>query len=480
VAFEIKFTWSGAALNKGTMTAVSCDGENMPAEPGSRIGEFFVEPSEMQDACLTVNTHQVLQLKRSRFLYMDVGLWLNGHQTLGLVCGQEAALCKYSPSGKKHGSKQANGDTLLDEFLGWVPGLSLSRRMLIPNRYPADTSHLYIILPDMHVPQAPPLSVPPPSGPPPPFVLDEPHHSSPNPDYKIWQEKVKPAYDAYNYACARDLFNSRESVGATASFLDQVSLFPSARQLTLVQLGDMYELWGGRRRYFEEYSLRPGDEDAVRLRGASPQEIAGSAMMVGRWVGGTHLIYSNMFSKFDACEAAGIELRFLHGNHDSYMIRQEVAAEANDFISQYFTSGDAQDTPPDWIRNPVSSKVHLRMHPIIDDGIFIEHGQRVDSSNQDGVLRGHDFTNKAVAHPSLHLKEFDCVRRPSFVTGAAAYWLSHHGDFGLYVMGHTHEPILEYVDVHHQREDMVEVWVPHGDRERKELRPVKSPVHFSQ
>ncbi|HEY6946100.1 MAG TPA: hypothetical protein VI431_13240 [Candidatus Acidoferrum sp.] len=256
------------------------------------------------------------------------------------------------------------------------------------------------------------------------------------------------------------------------SFLDQARRFPSARQVTLIQLGDMYELWGGRDCYFQEYKMKPGDEDGVRLKGSS------AAAEVGSWVGGTHLIFSEMFAKFDECEAVGMELRFLHGNHDSYTIRQEVVTAANSYISNYFSSGIAPGVPSDWIRNPVQSTVHTRMHPIIDDSIFIEHGQRVDSSNQDGATRGHNFTNKAVDHPVL--KEFDCVRRPSFVTGAAAYWVAHNGDFGLYVMGHSHEPELEYVDVYHQREDIVEVWVPMRDRDVKHKVPKRTPLNTSK
>jgi len=191
-----------------------------------------------------------------------------------------------------------------------------------------------------------------------------------------------------------------------------------------------------------------------------------------------------MFAKFDECQAAGMKLRFLHGNHDSYMIRKEIVTAANNYIKEYFSTkgycstGNAPGIPTDWIRNAIHSKVHTRMHAIIEDGMFIEHGQRVDSSNQDGATKGHYMTNMAVSHSTL--KEFDCVRRSSFVTGAAAYWVAHNGDFGLYVMGHSHEPELEYVDVYHQREDMIEVLVPRRDHYAMQRVPKRTPLNTSK
>jgi hypothetical protein len=96
--------------------------------------------------------------------------------------------------------------------------------------------------------------------------------------------------------------------------------------------------------------------------------------------------------------------------------------------------------------------VYPRIRNINYDGVFIEHGQRVDKANRDGEVTGWKKTNEAFDSPGRILKMVgDTTRRRSFVTGAAAHWVVNEKSYGLYVMGHTHDPELKYVEVVHQK-----------------------------
>jgi Calcineurin-like phosphoesterase len=482
--YKVMFDWTGIQYDKGgfdRLKAVSCDGQNIPEEDTtpSQIGEDFAQLTKHEAvlACVTVNDTNTIQLHRGKFLYLDVGRWLKRGQSFGLVCGSEAALCEYHPGKQFKISgldeqqepflnnlpRPATGmlnklqEPFLNNFLRTVKGVSVIKRLPIPDPHPVDPNRLYIVLPDMHVPEAPPFALKPPplAAPPPPptpYTAEEPGHGTPNPDYQIYVERERARQNAYwgqeyfVWSKRDSIFESRYSISAMCSFLDQVRNFKSASQVSLVQVGDMYELWAGRRCLFKE---TPSKSPAVELIGDTPEEQEKSATLLGSWVGRTHLLWPELFQMFDACEDAGISTAYLHGNHDSYMITSKVVEQAKEYIKTSIDQGRAEGMPPGWIETLQSTRVHERRRPCIEDGIFIEHGQRVDAFNRDGNSDGPSKTNTAVDHPSLPLKAFDPTRRKTFVFGAAAYWHRQYGNFGLYVQGHTHAPVLEYVYVYH-------------------------------
>lgn len=451
--YKVIFKWSKGGNEQGKLTAISCEEENIPADktwPGRVINTFIqLKTDEVQKACLTVNKSNTLQLKKGGFLYMDVGCWLDGHQTFGLVCGEDAMVCGYTP-GPGVGAPKSSGNALLDEFTR-LPGVSVLFWEKIPAPHPADPKRLCLILPDMHVAEAPP-----------------PGHPRP-PDDPKWGKTEFGAWDidphTYDAWAKRDIFNSRASMAAMIAFLSMIQRLGRASQITLVQLGDMYELWAARELFFR------------RSEDANVHMIAGGVKEVGEWVGRTHLLYPELFQEFDRCAARGIKMLFLHGNHDDYLSRPEVVAAANAYIQTEPTryGGDAPSV--------ASTTVYPRQKEVSQDSVFIEHGQRCDQYNRDGETAGYEKTNDAVS-PGFFMsipillgmdpRKVESTRRPTFVVGAAAMWCIRQRDFGLYVMGHTHAPDLHRVEVFHKREEIHYLEGPEGMLvETKEVTPLE-------
>jgi len=464
MAYEIKFVWSGQALENGELRQLNCDGYNLPWERylGNvlsntymqwRHGEAAHAGTVPQPHSLTVTETQCVMLPAGKFLYMDVGCWLNGDQYFGLVAGSDAHLCTYTPN---PAPATASGCTPLNSFLA-IPGVKSWKHEKIPAPYPSDSNRVYLILPDMHVPAAPPLDMAKPSntegfGP-----LKRGHWRR---DPTLWGELAK-----------RDFFHSRESINAMTEFLSKVASLPAAQSTIFVQLGDMYELWADWPCLFKEVS----DEEYYRKsenREPVVELVPGGRHLtttdvIGGWIAETHEMHWKLFFAFDGCVAATEDHFFLHGNHDSYLSLPEVVNAANRIIlepsAQVLRGGGGQLFAP-------ATNVYPRQRDVLLDGIFIEHGQRYDWANRDGNPFGPMGTQTAINWPPL--KALDSVRRKTFVSGAAVWWALSHMNFGLYVQGHTHDPDLKYVTVGHMREDMT--WVQMRDREvlHKKLTPI--------
>jgi len=422
------FEWVKDGDHRGKLTAVACE-ENVPADETwqGRTLNLLAQAStgEREKACLAVNESNTLQIKKGRFLYMDVGCWLDGHQSFGLVCGEDAMVCEYEP-GQAASAGKNSGNALLDK-LTQLPGVSVQFWEKIPPPHPADPKRLCLILPDMHVAEAPPPEYPRP------------------PESSYWNEIRGGSWAddprAYDRWAKRDLFNSRASIAAMISFLSMVQGLGWADQITLVQLGDMYELWAARELLFEQ-----SKDDKVDI-------IEGGVETVGMWVGRTHLLYPYLFHAFDRCASKGMKMLFLHGNHDDYLSNRTVVAAANAYIQTGLSpyGGETRTGP--------STIVHPRQKEIAQDNVFIEHGQRCDQYNRDGETSGFEKANTAVnqgwTKHLIELKTIESTRRPTFVGGAAAKWCVRQGDFGLYVMGHTHKADLHQVEVCHRLEERI-------------------------
>lgn len=428
--YKVIFDWEKDGAHKGKLTAFSCEEENVPADETWKgktlnlLAQVFT--NEREKACLTVNKSNTLQIKKGRFLYMDVGCWLAGSQSFGLVCGEDAMVCEYKP-GRAAGAGKNSGNALLDEFTR-LPGVSVQFWEKIPPPHPTDPKRLCLILPDMHIAEAPPLDYPRPP--------DDPQQwnaftgGSWAEDPRTWDEWAK-----------RDLFDSRASIDAMIGFLSMVQGLGWAKQITLVQLGDMYELWAAR-----DLFIKKSKDDTVHIIGNGVEE-------VGKWVGRTHLLFPYLFHAFDQCASRKMEMMFLHGNHDDYLSRPEVIAAANAYVQTGMSPyGETRDRGP-------STTVHPRRENIAQDSVFIEHGQRCDQYNRDGETSGYEKANTAVnqgwTKHVVDLKSIESTRRPTFVGGAAAMWCLRQGDFGLYVMGHTHKADLHQVEVTHRLEERV-------------------------
>ncbi len=401
--YKVFFHWEKES--SGKLKEVSCGEENIPGEHGflAHLSHFLESfKGGVQAAGLTVNQPNTLQLKKGGFLYMDVGCWLHNKQTFGLICGQDAAVCSFKEDRGEPAS--GGGKSLLDQFTQ-LPDVKVVFHEKIHSPQPSD-QRLYLILPDMHVPDTPPKS-------------------------------LKPAHKLSK----RDLFNSRDSIPAMIDFLRLVRGFGHASQITLVQLGDMYELWAGREC---EFIFTPPDKPGIIMKPNGAED-------VGKWIGETHQCWPELFQEFDLCHDTGIEMLFLHGNHDDYLSQPEVVAAANDCIQAQPTQSGSLST------------VYPRQPEIDRDGIFVEHGQRCDPYNRDGATAGFNNANLAVDLFFLpFLKDLGSTERAMYVVAASAKWCVKTGDFGVYVMGHTHEVDLAKVEVYHQREGIEHVLGPDG------------------
>jgi hypothetical protein len=480
--YKMKLVWSGAELDRGRLVQVSLDGDGIPWEgPGGIAPNWYLQivHQEAQRAgvvrggttldapnSLTANENQCVMLPAGRFLYMDVGRWLHGHHDFGLVAGNNAYLCRFAPGSKTSGSSPNESDKAENAVLT-IPGVSVEKHLKILGPFPKNYSHLYLILPDMHVPEA--------------MLPDDPDLSDLQQAHpENW--KVQQKRDC--------IFNSRESIPAMTEFLSKIRAVARDQgvSITLVQLGDMYELWAGRDCQFRDVSdddylsLLANNKPAVQLLRSPAEEGMPSVEEVGMWIAGTHNLHRSLFAQFEACKNELPDCRFLHGNHDSYLSLSEVVDSANQTMQDLYArkanpwAGTlSQYTQPKPIYDP-PPKVFYRERNLFFEGIFIEHGQRFDWANRDGKQYGWEKTNDALNSPGQIEKLFDSTRRGTFVAGATAWWTlcrnNKSKNFGLYVQGHTHTPELKYVEVAHVRED--DVWVPRGDREvlRRKFTPI--------
>jgi hypothetical protein len=424
--FKLQYEWSVVVDRNGRKTgkllSTKCEDKDIPNEDhlGGSIANAFVQltTNEQRLASLSVNTEQVIQQGLNRFVYMDAGCWLNAKQSFAIVHHDQAVLCAYSPSTRIKAI--ASGDLLADILA--LPGVEKLRQLTIFGPHDAEKSRLKIILPDCHIAASPIMT--------------------PRPHRELWWQNPK----TFEFLSKRDLFQSRLSIPALIEFLRLIRQTPFARQIDLTQVGDLYELWMGRDCLFKRKSQGP---PGVALTKPNAD------VEVADWICETHEIHEEVFEEFDLCKESLGSVNFLHGNHDSYLSVPDVVSSSNFLIG--LRSGLIDPPHSFWCRPMRKSVVYPREASgcLSSDGVFIEHGQRCDQFNGDGIQDGHSKTQSAGGGFGTILMEFDSTRRPSFVTAAATLWLKSQKAFGCYVMGHTHRPELQYVEVTHKRSDRV-------------------------
>ncbi len=420
--YEINFKWKQGSTNKRFLDYVECDGINIPGEATweGGIANFLVQltTNEMQDAAGHANVVNVLKPPRGRFVYMDVGKWCGGRQSFGVIWKDTAVICDFI--GPASPTKTGTGN-LLEQFLN-IGGICELARLTLDTPYPESEDVLHIILPDMHVPPCPPREWP-----------------RPTVRWRSPEERARlPAWqwgsEYYDIICERDLFKSRVSIPKLTAFLNLIADTPYASNIRMTQIGDMYELWMKQPLLFKRKPNGPPGVDLEPM----------GAWHVGRWLCDIHEFYPELFEAFDLCvEKLGKGVNFLHGNHDCYLSVPEVIAEANKQIAELAAQPKGRQN---YSARMKPTRVHQRVASgfAFDSGVYIEHGQRCDKFNSDGDPDGHKATQHGGDWP---FKNFDSIRRGSFVAAASALWLVESQAFSCYVMGHTHEPALAYVNV---------------------------------
>ena len=410
--------------------------------------EAWVQPNPIKDG----NFHTLDQPKQS-FTYLDCGRWggpaalsSKAQRDFGIVWGPWAALCQFVPDASQNTPAnyiQANGaraDNVINDVIDGLRSANSSVKLIkslwstTPANTPAikglDWNPIYVILPDMHLPiiDADPVAVT--------YKLPGGEMQAPYDenrmgrfDYpEVRMEPGKYVLDTNDGAMkimewfrryhAGDIFGGPTGAAAVdlTVFLGLLGKCSLKDRIHFVQVGDMYDLWIGLDCFFDKLdaqTVQIGDRNGIK---------AGD--FIGFWVDRTNKVFPGMMSALGSV-AVG-QKSWLWGNHDNYLASQ---------------GG----------HTPGTLTGAARIKEIRKGGIYIEHGQRGDSSNRDGETSGQSMTNTVFQYPVV--RSFDPNRRDYFTTTAAISYASNP-DFCVYAMGHTHSPFLTRVNV------MVKRYVP--------------------
>jgi len=230
------------------------------------------------------------------------------------------------------------------------------------------------------------------------------------------------------------------------TFVDYLRVFhETTSPLKVVQLGDFFDLWMGLQRAFK----------------GSIDKLVPDAMDFARfWVERTlfkteqsahlaHLLTLSESAGPNAQTGARLETTFLYGNHDNYRKH----------------SIDETLTVPSGLEHQGASLDVFKAPSKIDvSGLWAEHGHQPDTANCDNdPTFGHRITQAAFVEPwsrniegfagwGLKLGDGNLVPRTLSIQHAMKRCLLNHIDAsepcrGIYVMGHSHEPMLKRVEL---------------------------------
>jgi hypothetical protein len=415
------------------------------------------DAGRLSDICrVAPNEITTIRGAQPSFVYLDAGVWADNadgkgaatssHRNFGLVCGPNVYLCQFIGGAPTQRSSVPSVDALL-HALGkldcGVKVISHARASNVRAASEHDPS-LYLFIPDSHMPPVTwfynRMAVGVYGGP----VSDPPDWFRTT---QAWQA-LPDRYLANLYS----LFRAGEQEGSVprpqgvtgdpdifghagrdlVRFVNALSSLPGHQKslLHVIHLGDMFELWLGR-----EYQFQPGEFD--------PFFIAGGVERTAEWALEVMLAGADVFNAFRKLDSAGLrEVKYLWGNHDAYTKDPRVT--------------DRVSAPP---RDPSYSG--------LNGDLFSEHGHRFDRSNWDNLSNGWtdrngpEMANVAFACPVTrtaerlgrlatgagHPEERDC-----YLLGATLLYLHQRfvkgaRPFQIYVMGHTHSPVLYTYDI---------------------------------
>lgn len=343
--------------------------------------------------------------------FMDVGRWGDGpnpQRSFGLVYGKWAALCEFSKDEVETppivDAKALPMNNVIAALCGPDSSVRLVKCVTSTSTIPVSEEKVHVILGDLHLP----------------IINRRPatqeHWGEQGGQFVAWQELVEPQermgrykfdpsrissvmtwYDRY---LAGDIFG-----GAGADLVRFAELLGASRvvdRIHFVQAGDMYDLWIGLERFFDECEAHE-----VRLHDREyGKGVLKATEFVDYWMGRTAEVNPGVIKSLHGLKVCQT---WLWGNHDCYLAACDL------------------------------SGVPKRQREYRENGVYIEHGHRCDNCNRDGSVSGHFFTNLVFTTPSL--REGDPNRRDYYLTYAALAYVAKP-DFAVYVMGHTHSPFL--------------------------------------
>jgi len=233
------------------------------------------------------------------------------------------------------------------------------------------------------------------------------------------------------------------------TFVDYLRNFhESVWQLKVFQLGDFFDLWMGFRRGFT---------GSIRYRG----NLVPHAMDFARfWVERTllnteqsshltHLLTLSQQTGPNRRNGAAISTHFLYGNHDNY---------------RRFPINDSLRVPSGYEHAGMALDVFHAPWKYEEPGLWAEHGHQPDTANyDDDPTLGHGLTQAAFFQPwmrnyegfagwAIKLGDGNKIPRTLSIQHAMRQCLFNHLTAsepcrGIYVMGHSHEPMLKRVEL---------------------------------
>ena len=431
----------------GPLRLVFDDGEvrcSEPAQLGRRI------------CYITRETETVIAKQRPSFVYLDVGCWADdvdgkgtSRRDFALVCGQHVYLCEYVG---KPVAPATRVPAVRDFFTGMAnlgcgaKVVQYARARDFDRKTWQDPS-LYLLLGDLHLP---PVTW---------FDWQDSEEPPPPQAWPLWLDvapamarqkdgRMRDAYQSAAHHAARgDVPKARALDGdnpdisgqagrSLARFLRALASLDGGvrKHLHFVHLGDMFELWIGRK-----YHLVPDPDGMPRWRTPESPDI------VADW--GLEVMIQNapVFSALKLLERSGLaEVKYLGGNHDGYLLKPELAAQLGLPLREPFYRG-------------------------LNGDLLAEHGHRFDSWNFDNVdgqsvLSGPGVTRLLLLKPSLRKLEgplgkmmfWKPEQRDVHLMGATLQYLyerfaQQQKPFAIYAMGHSHARMLVRFDVRAQR-----------------------------
>ncbi|MBI4954460.1 MAG: hypothetical protein HY908_20715 [Myxococcales bacterium] len=248
------------------------------------------------------------------------------------------------------------------------------------------------------------------------------------PDLAPVQVTLEAWYRKYR---AADIFQTaHEDLHRFARRLHAYAGRPGARRLHLVQLGDMIDLWVGLRRMFvpsDARGLFPTILDPATAAALTTWRFVKAWTDCALDAAGPARTRA-LRRAVEALVALPGDQTWLYGNHDCYF----------------------------GLGLPSDNRLLPRRKRVLDrePGIFAEHGHRTDPSNRDGAPNGHFVTAGVFMEPRLRHADGTVAwalgDRATRLRGAAEHWTHkarRNAPFGIYVMAHTHEPMLEHIEV---------------------------------
>jgi UDP-2,3-diacylglucosamine pyrophosphatase LpxH len=430
-------------------------------EDGDVDCSFF--PEQEKRTCFAVRGAETTLAKEDpTFVYLDVGCWADDadgsgtrRRDFGLVCGPHVYLCEYVG---KPVVPNTRVPAVRDFFTG-MANLGCGARVLgyaqarDVDRKTWEDSEVYLLLGDLHLPPAiwfhwPADLISPPPRPLPEWLERAPAMARQK-DYRLHNHYDIASYKPSTYPVAALLAkvempdpnpwantNPDISGGAgreAARFLRCVaSLDQTLRsRLHFIQLGDLFELWIGR-----SYHLVPGADGNPKWR--SPA----SADTVANWCLEVMVQNAPVFAALHRLQQAGLaEVRYLGGNHDGYLLQEDLPAQ---------------------LALPRREPFYQGLH----GDLMVEHGHRFDGSNHDNVkgtplYSGPGVTRALLLFPWLRQLEgtkedvwslWQPRQRKLYHLGATVLYLYDRLElkrkpFSIYAMAHTHARILTRLHV---------------------------------